>query len=380
LSFFYEYCIHFTRALAKQRLSDRVEPVKIRLMKIQFPLTGILLICSFLTGVIATVQVDGAFAAAQPQRVSPLAAKEQQAARVKRFLQRIIDDLNLSRQLAEEDIADLEKRLDDIPPDNSMQIEADLLSLLDTHYSYLDWVKDRIEEFEGDMEQVSAENLPSSEFLENSMVDMVSMLNELEKVLQDKVDRFSAEEKHPGDSISREKALQPKEPGLDTKGEKTSTGESVEPSKNEKSATGSESPLPSQAEAERCTHNRIMAERGKGEADWIRLQIDEYTMLARVARLLPRDTSRFRQEINYAVQMTIKAYKEEISLLDKKINQLDKERSAFTPADASHEEDHPCELADLYVKLQIRYNDLINRLRTGIGSWEAESVEIGPDR
>ena len=134
-------------------------------------------------GALSLFPVVPAVAATAKQQSARSVDKERRVERVRRFLQRTVEDLNLTRQLAEEDIDELEKQIDTIPPLEPLQREADLLSLLDTSYSYLDWLKDRIDDFEEDLGELSSETLPGSEFLDNSFAEMAAMLKEQEQVL-----------------------------------------------------------------------------------------------------------------------------------------------------------------------------------------------------
>ena len=351
-----------------------------------------LIISFFFAGASLLCTDNGAHAASSLQRgVDPL-ERGRQVERVRRFFQRTLDDLNLSRQITEEDIDEIEKESDSIPPLDSAQREADLLSLLDTYYSYLDWLKDRIEEFEGDMEQLSADNLPGSEFLDNGLEDMVSMLKELEKVLGGKIERFSSEGQRVADILERRRFLQSRIIDLEKRLERVEKhhdekerdhpvkGEGAERIKGEISVVQTEIQSLPQVDEDILAHYQVMIERGKGEAEWIALQIDEYEMLRQVASLLPRETSRFGVEMEKAIHRTMRAYENEINLLNRRIDGLEKSRSRITPVGTLRETERSRELGDFYERSQVRYNDLINRLKIRIGAWRAELAEISSSR
>ena len=311
-----------------------------------------------------------------------------QAERVRRFLQRTIDDLNLSRKVTEEDIKVLENQYDSIPPLESAQREADLLSLLDTHYSYIDWIKDRTEEFDDDLEQLSAGNLPGSEFLENSFEDMVSMLKDQEKVLKEKIDRFSSEETRLAGILERRRLLQLRINDLETRLDligKHQDDSPQAPSGKEKREDriradlgvlqGELNSLPP-VDDDILLHYQLMIEQGKGESEWLALQIDEFGMLRGVVALLPRDTVRFASDLEKAINRTVRSYEKEINLLNRKADDVEKRRILIIPAGTLRETEFARDLADLYERLQLRYNDLIYRLRIRIGAWQAEAAEV----
>jgi DNA repair exonuclease SbcCD ATPase subunit len=331
-----------------------------------------------------------AVAASTPAKGVEHQDRGQQMERVKRFLQMTLDDFNLYKQLAEEDIGDLEKKLDDIPPLEPAQREADLLSLLDTYYSYLDWVKDRIEELEGDIEQLSPDSIPGSEFLENSLREIAASLEEMAKILEGKIDRFDSERKRLVELLEHRRLLAAQIDELenrlvqlhrnrdDNKQGSPDIDEHTKKVKAQIVAVRNElSSLPT-VDEDMIAHYLVVTELGKGEAELIGMLIYQYDMLRQLAPLLPRDTGRFAGELEKGIRGTVRGYESEINLLKRRIEMLDKSRSRITPAGTLRETERLQELSDIYEKRGIRYNDLVNRLRIRIGTWEAEAAGIGP--
>jgi hypothetical protein len=315
--------------------------------------------------------------------------KERRVARVRRFLQWTVEDFNLSMQLVEEDIDELEKEIDTITPLEPLQREADLLSLLDTSYSYLDWLKDRIDEFDDDLAELSAETLPGSEFLANSFAEMAAMLKEQVQVLQDKVSRFREEEKRLAGILERRRLLQTQFSELQAqlaRIEQKLADREHKPSEEEKARTERiridldvvQTELLSlpQVDEDILKHYAVVIERGRWSAESLTLKVDEYVMLSEVAPFLPRETTPFAAEMEGAFQRAVRGYEKEIKILNRKIDELERMRSRVTPAGTLREMDRSSELADFYERLQIRYNDLINRIRIRIGAWQAESAEL----
>ena len=328
------------------------------------------------------------YAAKSVQRGSDSSDKSRRVERVRRFYQRTLEDLNLSRQFTEEEIGELEKESDSILPLDSPQREADLLSLQDTYYSYLDWLKDRIEEFEGDMDQLSGNDLPGSDFLENSFEEMVTSLKEMEKVLKEKINRFDSEEKRIAGILERRRSLQLRfsdleirleriEKHLDDKQQDASKGENrAERVRTDLRVIQTELQSLPTVDESILKHYKLMTEWGKGEADWIALKIDEYSMLRQIAPLLPRDTIRFASELDKAIRMTVRSYENEITSVKRKIDGLERSRSEVTHVGTLRETERSRELDDFYQRAQLKYNDFMNRLKIRIGAWQAEEAEI----
>jgi chromosome segregation ATPase len=340
-------------------------------------------------GVLSLFPLGPAAAATAKPQTGRSMDKEQRVERVKRFLQRTVEDLNLSRQLVEEDIDELEKQIDAIPPLEPLQREADLLSLLDTSYSYLDWLKDRIDEFEEDLGELSAETLPGSEFLGNSFAEMAAMLKEQEKVLQDKVSRFREEEKRLACILERRRLLQSQFNELQAqlaRMEQELADREHKPAEEEKAraeriridlgVVQTELLSLPQVDEDILKHYAVLIERGRWSAESLTLKVNEYGMLREVAPFLPREPTPSAAEMEGAFQRAVRGYEKEINLLNRKIDELERMRSRITPAGTLRELDRSRELADFYERLQIRYNDLINRIRIRIGAWQAESAEV----
>jgi hypothetical protein len=343
---------------------------------------------SFASGLVLSSPGSAVAATATAQK-GQLAEKEQRVERVKRFFQRTVEDLNVSRKLTEEDIDELEKQIDTIPLLESMQREADLLSLLDSFYSHLDWLKDRIEEFEEDLGELSLESIPGSEFLEHTLEEMAAMLKEQERVLQDKVSRFREEEKRLAGILERRRLLQLQFNDLElqlARIEMKLGDREHAPSEKEKAhaerirvdvvVVQSELLSLPQVDEDILKHYAVMTERGGLEAEWLALRVSEYLMLREVVPLIPLETPLFATEMEGAFQRAVRGYEKEIKVLNRKIDELERKRSRVTPAGTLREMDRSRELTDLYERAQIRYNDLINRIRIRIGAWQAELSEV----
>jgi hypothetical protein len=340
-------------------------------------------------GALSLFPLGPAVAATAKQQAGRSVDKERRVERVKRFMQRTLEDFNLSEQLVEEDIDELEKQIDTITPLEPLQREADLLSLLDTSYSYLDWLKDRIDEFDEDLAELSAETLPGSEFLANNFAEMAATLKEQEKVLQDKVSRFREEEKRLADILERRRLLQTQFNDLQAqlaRLEQELADREHKPAEKEKAraeriridlgVVQTELLSLPQVDEDILKHYAVLVEWGRWSAELLALKVDEYGMLSEVAPFLPRETTRFATEMEGAFQRAVRGYEKEIKILNRKIDELERMRSRVTPAGTLRELDRSRELTDFYERLQIRYNDLINRIRIRIGAWQAESAEV----
>ena len=354
----------------------------------RLPLLILIAAVSVAGGLILFPPVPAVAATATAQAGRPV-DKEQRVERVKRFFQRTVEDLNVSQKLTEKDIDELEKQIDAIPLLEPMQREADLLSLLDSFYSHLDWIKDRIEEFEEDLGELSLETIPGSEFLEHTLEEMAAMLKEQERVLQDKVSRFREEEKRLAGILERRRLLQSQFNDLQAqlaRMEQELADREHKPAEKDKAraeriridlgVVQTELLSLPQVDEDILKHYAVMMERGGLEAEWLALRVSEYLMLREVVPLIPLETPLFATEMEGAFQRAVRGYEKEINVLNRKIDELERRRSRVTPAGTLREMDRSRELADLYERAQIRYNDMINRIRIRIGAWQAESAEV----
>jgi hypothetical protein len=344
----------------------------------------------FLVGAIffvETVFVNAAAAAGKPP-VSQAVETERRGERLKRFLQRTIDDLKESHALAEEDISELDKQIDAITPLESSQREADFQSLLDWYYGYLGWLKEQIEEFDDDLTQLSSFMLSDNEEWGTRFEEIINMQKGLNRDLQDKVKRFSAEEKRLAGILERRRLLQSHFNDLQDRLVRIEKKADRERPLSEKEKNKADRirvdvnvvqtellSLP-QVDEDLLKHYAVMIERGKWENEWLALKIGEYETLRDVAALLSRYPSRSSAEFEAAYRRVTRMYEGEISRLNRKVNELDRQQSRVTPAGSLREMDRSRELADFYDRLRIRYNDRISRIKIQIGAYEAESAEI----
>ncbi len=344
----------------------------------------------FLSGAILfaqAVMVNAANASGKPPP-SRAVETERRRERLKRFLQRTLDDLKESQALAEEDVSELDKQVDAITPLESPQREADFQSLMDWYYGYLGWVREQIEEFDDDLTQFSSATLSDNEEWGTRFEEMINMQKGLMRELQGKVKQFSAEEKQLAEILERRRLLQSQFNDLQdrlARIEKKADREHPLSDKEKEKADRIRVDvnvvqiellsLP-QVDEDLLKHYAVIIERGKWENEWLALKIGEYEALRDVAAQLSRYPSRSSAEFEASYRRVTRLYEGEISRLNRKIDELDCRQSRVTPAGSLREMDRSRELNDFYELLRIRYNDRISRIKIQIGAYEAESAEI----
>jgi hypothetical protein len=313
---------------------------------------------------------------------------ERRGERLKRFLQRTLDDLKESQALAEEDISELEKQVEAITPLESSQREADFQSLMDWYYGYLGWLKEQIEEFDDDLTQFSSSTLSDNEEWGTRFEEMINMQKGLNRDLQGKVKQFSAEEKRLAGILERRHLLQSQFNDLQDRLARIEKKADREHPLSEKEKEKTDRiridvnvvqtellSLP-QVDEDLLKHYAVMVERGKWGNEWLALKIEEYEALHGVAALLSHYPSRSSTEFESAFRRVTRMYEGGISRLNRKIDELDRRQSRVTPAGSLREMDRSRELTDFYDRLRIRYNDRISRVKIQIGAYESESAEV----
>jgi hypothetical protein len=313
---------------------------------------------------------------------------ERRGERLKRFLQRTLDDLKESQALAEEDISELNKLVDAITPLESSQREADFQSLIDWYYNYLGWVKEQIEEFDDDLTQFSSSTLSENEEWGTRFEEMINMQKGLNRELQGKVKQFSAEEKRLAGILDRRRLLQAQFSDLQDRlariEKKADRDRPLSDKEKEKAdrfrvdvnVVQTELLSLPQVDEDLVKHYAVMIELAKWENDWLALKIGEYEALHDVAALLSRYPSRSSAEFEAAYRRVTRMYEGETSRLNRKIDELDRRQSRVTPAGSLREMDRSRELTDFYDRLRIRYNERISRIKIQLGAYEAESADI----
>ncbi len=330
-----------------------------------------------------------ATAAAGNPSAGRAAEREKRVERVRRFLQRTIDDLNDTQKLASEDIDELEKQVDAITLLESSQREADFQGLLDWYNSYLDWLREQSAEFEADLARLSAARLQESQQMGERFGEIVNVQKNMEKDMGDRVARFTAEEKRLAGILERRRLLQAEFNDLSerlARIERKAADQNKPLSEKEKATAErlradvtvvqTEFLSLPQVDEDLLKHYAVMTERARWASEWLGLKIDECQALRDVAGLLPRDAVRFATDIQAAYERTKRMYERQISRINRKTEELDRKRSRVSPAGTLREMDRSRELSDLYDRLRIRYNDRISRLKIQIGAYEAESADI----
>jgi len=315
--------------------------------------------------------------------------REKRVERLRRFLQRTIDDLNDAQKLASEDIDDLEKQIDAITLLESSQREADFQGLLDWYNSYLDWLREQNAEFEADLAQLSAARLQESQQMGERFAEIVNVQKDMEKDMGERVARFTAEEKRLAGILERRRLLQAEFNDLAerlARIERKGADQNKPLSEKEKATAErlradvtvvqTEFLSLPQVDEDLLKHYAVMTERSKWAGEWLALKTDEYQALRDVAGLLPRDAVRFATDIQAAYGRTRRMYERQINRINRKLDELDRKHSRVSPAGTLREMDRSRELSDLYDRLRIRYNDRISRIKIQIGAYEAESADI----
>ncbi len=312
------------------------------------------------------------------------AEKERRVERVRRFLQRTLDDLREEQKLIQENIAELGKQVDAITPLESSQREFDMQSLMDWYNGYLDWLRDQVEDMDDEMAQLSATAFPGSEYLNNRFAELVDAEKALEKELKDKVTLYEAEEKRLAGILDQRRLLQAR---LNDLHERRGRIEHKSPLSEKDKAeldhirtdvgvVQTEFLSLPQVDEDLLKHYAVMIEWGRWEGEWLALRIEESGTLREVAAAVPRDAVSGARPMEAAYRRAARMYENLISRLNRKIDELDRRQSRVSPAGTVRQMDRSRELNDLYDALRSRFNDAIGRFKVRIGAYNAEMTEI----
>ncbi len=312
------------------------------------------------------------------------AEKERRVERVKRFLQRSLDDLRGERKLVEEDVAELVKQVDAITPLEPAQREVDFQTLTDWYNGYLDWLRDQTEEMDDELAQLSVSTFPGGEYWNNRFGEMIGSQMELLKELQDKVGQFGTEEKRLAGILEQRRLLQARLNDLD---ERRGRIEQKPPlSEKDKAALDriradinvvqTEFLSLPQVDDDLLKHYAVIIERCRWESEWLALKIEEYGGLRDVAAVVPLDSVRGAGPMDAAYRRTVRMYETLASRLNRKIDELDRDRSRVTPAGTIRQLDRSRELNDLYDTLRSRFSDAIGHYKVMKGAYNAELAEV----
>ncbi|HTP64296.1 MAG TPA: hypothetical protein VMJ66_02815 [Geobacteraceae bacterium] len=313
------------------------------------------------------------------------AEKEKRLDRVIRFLQRTIDDLRNERTLIGEDLALLEKQADAVTSLESPQLEADYNGIMDWYSAYSDWLKDRLEELDDDLEQLSPATFPGGEYWDNRFAEMINSQKELAADLHDRVGLIAAEKKRLAGILGQRRLLEERLRDLDErrnriekKGaeQKEKEREALDRIKADFSALQAELFSLPRVDEDIFRYYALMTERGRQEEEWLSLRIEEYGGLREGAAVLPLDSSRGAAAMEAACRRIVRMYEGLTGRLNRKIDELDRQHSSIAPAGTIRELDRFREMDDLNDTLRWRFADQISRYRIRIGAYNAELAAI----
>jgi len=305
--------------------------------------------------------------------------------REKRFLQQALNEVEASRKLVQEDVSELERRIDAI---NILEPGRDdaLQDLLDWNNRYHDWIAGEQEEIEAALARLSAPDAVKETSV-GRFDEMAATTKELAQALRDKVASYIAEEKKLAAIIDRRRQLQAQMNDLESHRLRLRDAEQGRPL-SEKERREEEhlrrkiqqlqtelATLPN-IETDLLLHYAVLAEQGGWECEGLNLKVEECLALFEAAALLPGGATRNSGPLVKAYQRVIRTYQGEISRLAKMNDQLDRKRSRVNPTGTLGELERSRDLTDLYDRVRQRYDRRTRELKVLIGAWEAELNEL----
>ncbi len=289
--------------------------------------------------------------------------------REKRFLQQALNEVEASSKLVQEDISELERRIDAI---NILEPGRDdaLQDLLDWNNRYRDWIAGKQEEIEADLALFSAPDAVKETSV-GRFDEMAATTKELAQALRDKVASYIAAQMNDLESsrLRLRDAGQVRPLSEKERREEEHLRRKIQQLQTELAT------LPN-IETDLLLHYAVLAEQGGWEGEWLNLKVEEYLALFEAAALLPGGAARNTGPLVKAYQRVIRTYQGEISRLAKMNDQLDRKRSRVNPTGTLGELERSRDLTDLYDRVRQRYDRRTRELKVLIGAWEAELNEL----
>ncbi len=320
--------------------------------------------------------------------------RELEIGRHKRFLNRAIDEIDMSLLYIKEDIRGLDKQIDAIELFEPVHREWELRDLDDWHRNYADWLSGKSAEFEKDLERYYTHDEPGTVWVDR-YAEMQELYEELSRqlglILKSAVKRRGMFE----ELLLRKKSLlerigweEDDEEIRDGRGEKRKVGDrgkekkgKKEKKKKKRSKKNKRDDAVRRAQLENeirslgdiLNHYAVLIEKGKGMQGWVAMKASDCGPLNDVAQAI---TGSRLSSVERSYERIIRAYERDIATIRRKLEAIDRKRSRITPVGTLRTLDRMDELSAHYEQMRSRYEHHVAWLKVQIGAYRAELTEI----
>jgi len=308
--------------------------------------------------------------------------------REKRLLLRTVDDLDGLLALAGKEVSGLEREIDAIKPLESPARETDLRDVIGWYSGYGDWLRERRAEHEDDLAQLSSGHRPADGGWSDRYDGMAAAFKAFESQLRAMAGRFDSEGKRLAKIIERRRDLQGTIVVLEDRLARIERRLADHPEKREHGeremllVRGEIGAVQNQllalplVDEDILRHYGNLAERTRGEGDWLQAKAGEYAVLADVSDLVSGDGPFGAATVESERARVRRVYEKEIERMRRRIDALDQKRSRVSPAGSLAGLDRSAELQDFYMDQKQRYEEYISRLKIRLGALEADLSEL----
>lgn len=309
--------------------------------------------------------------------------------RQKRFLQRALEDLTFQKSQAEEAVTRLDRAIGDIRPLEPLSRESDLRRLSDWYYDYIVWLNGRISRLEADL----ALNMDGIAVSATRLFDHYRELDQRYRLLRERLDervkQFEADQRRIESLLDRRRILNFRLRNLEER-LKSIEDRLTSPSERKEESRKLETDIAiiqndlaalPRIDEELLRHYDVMIEEGRGESERLDMKIEEYQLLRDAvpaifaAAATPEDAA-------FALRDLIGQYERQIAIVDRRIEDYYRRRTAVPPAGRLRERERAEDLRNYYQTTIQNLQDYRERLRVLVSDlrYELQAVQEGKGR
>jgi predicted nucleotidyltransferase len=323
------------------------------------------------------------------------ADRERNQRQIKRILLRSLEDLQVERKFALDDIRELEQRVAAVTPLESPRRINDFQALLDWYNGYLDRLGEREGECERGLAALAAAADAGGELWGKSLEEMAQEENARTQELDEEAKSVDAEGKRLSGIYDRKRILQGRFFDLDNRialigrrlndnqrspSDKQKDRQEADRLRTESGLAQAEFNALPAVDDDILRHYAEMGARRRWASDQVALKTEEYqavrTLIAALNQGVPGDDA----AVAKAYRRVIEIYESGSVRMEKMIDELDLNLSRIPPAESVRQTGQSSELAALYQRLRERSVERNNRYKALKGAYEADLGELNPER
>jgi len=331
--------------------------------------------CLILTAVLLLIPLAGQGADIPPPKIElkPTLQGEVSISRQKNFLYRLIDDLDKLISYMEEDIENLESRIDSIAIFESGTRDSDLTSIKAGYESHLKWLFKMKEAFQEGYDSYFTDGKKRRRWVAGTSA-MVKGYENFQKRTVKALSHFKNKKVRLNYFLNRQKFLMTETEALRNEiavieKMKTSDENYLMSLKNKLWAYQVEMNAIAPYKEEMYLHYLLLIDQLREKRDWLNMKIEEYKALENLAKDLHNDSE---EDAPLRYGKLISLYEKGIILLKKKVDLMGAKDWSITPYGDIREVERFNELTDYYELMKSRYDGYKNLLSIQADGFRAD--------